>query len=185
MRKQEYDDLRTLRRRWRMTMRMKMMMKKNKDEYDNRKDDEKTSKSRNSKELGLSFEEHIKELAALDAIDAGKVFAYGKARDVPSGAKVDKAGRDELEEAITLSKSYTPMGLAAGIATKDLNIANTVSRTIHTGIVWINCYLAFDPGCPYGGYKMSGFGREFGMEGLYKYLQVKAVVTPLHNSPWL
>nr|GEZ44945.1 aldehyde dehydrogenase family 2 member C4-like [Tanacetum cinerariifolium] len=89
-----------------------------------------------------------------------------------------------IEEAITRANA-TRYGLAAGIATKDLNIANTVSRSIRAGIVWINCYLAFDPGCPYGGYKMSGFGREFGMEGLYKYLQVKAVVTPLHNSPWL
>nr|GFC32366.1 aldehyde dehydrogenase family 2 member C4-like [Tanacetum cinerariifolium] len=35
-------------------------------------------------------EEHIEELAALDAIDAGKVFAYGKARDVPSGARVPR-----------------------------------------------------------------------------------------------
>ncbi|GKA68803.1 aldehyde dehydrogenase family 2 member C4-like protein [Tanacetum coccineum] len=89
-----------------------------------------------------------------------------------------------IEEAIAKANSTT-YGLAAGIATKDLNIANTVSRSLRAGIVWINCYLAFDAACPYGGYKMSGFGREFGMEGLYKYLQVKSVVTPLHNSPWL
>ncbi|KVH93912.1 Aldehyde dehydrogenase, conserved site-containing protein, partial [Cynara cardunculus var. scolymus] len=79
--------------------------------------------------------------------------------------------------AITRANS-TRYGLAAGIATKDLNIANTVSRSLHAGTVWINCYLAFDADVPYGGYKGSGFGREFGMEGLYKYLQVKSVVTP-------
>ncbi|KAJ0881797.1 putative aldehyde dehydrogenase (NAD(P)(+)) [Helianthus annuus] len=89
-----------------------------------------------------------------------------------------------IEEAIARANS-TRYGLAAGIVTKDLNIANTVSRSIRAGIVWINCYLAFDADCPYGGYKMSGFGREFGMEALYKYLQVKSVVTPVHNSPWL
>ncbi|XP_024979209.1 aldehyde dehydrogenase family 2 member C4-like isoform X1 [Cynara cardunculus var. scolymus] len=89
-----------------------------------------------------------------------------------------------VEEAITRANS-TRYGLAAGIATKDLNIANTVSRSLHAGTVWINCYLAFDADVPYGGYKGSGFGREFGMEGLYKYLQVKSVVTPVHNSPWL
>ncbi|PWA90821.1 aldehyde/histidinol dehydrogenase [Artemisia annua] len=89
-----------------------------------------------------------------------------------------------IEEAIAKANS-TCYGLAAGIATNDLNIANTVSRSLRAGIIWINCYLAFDASCPYGGYKMSGFGREFGMEGLYKYLQVKSVVTPLHNSPWL
>nr|XP_043624379.1 aldehyde dehydrogenase family 2 member C4-like [Erigeron canadensis] len=89
-----------------------------------------------------------------------------------------------IEEAIARANS-TSYGLAAGIATKDLNIANTVSRSLRAGIVWINCYLAFDADCPYGGYKLSGFGREFGLEGLHKYLQVKSVVTPVHNSPWL
>ncbi|KAK9071292.1 hypothetical protein SSX86_009860 [Deinandra increscens subsp. villosa] len=89
-----------------------------------------------------------------------------------------------IEEAIARANSST-YGLAAGIATKDLNIANIVSRSIRAGIVWINCYLAFDADAPYGGYKMSGFGREFGMDALYKYLQVKSVVTPIHNSPWL
>ncbi|CAH1426372.1 unnamed protein product [Lactuca virosa] len=89
-----------------------------------------------------------------------------------------------IEEAIERANS-TRYGLAAGIATNNLNIANTVSRSLRAGIVWINCYLAFDADSPYGGYKLSGFGREFGMEGLYKYLQVKSVVTPVHNSPWL
>uniref|UniRef100_A0A5B7A9T1 Aldehyde dehydrogenase 1 n=1 Tax=Davidia involucrata TaxID=16924 RepID=A0A5B7A9T1_DAVIN len=79
----------------------------------------------------------------------------------------------------------TKYGLAAGIVTKDLNVANTVSRSIRAGIIWINCYFAFDHDCPCGGYKMSGFGKEFGLESLDKYLQVKSVVTPIYNSPWL
>ena len=69
--------------------------------------------------------------------------------------------------------------------TNDINVANTVSRSIRAGIIWINCYLAFDLDCPVGGYKMSGFKSDMGMEGLDKYLQVKAVVTPIYNSPWL
>ncbi|KAL3532434.1 hypothetical protein ACH5RR_005955 [Cinchona calisaya] len=89
-----------------------------------------------------------------------------------------------IEEAIKRANA-TKYGLAAGILTKDLNIANTVSRSIRAGIIWINCYFAFDLDCPYGGYKMSGFGRDFGMQALDQYLQVKAVVTPLYNSPWL
>ncbi|KAH9762160.1 Aldedh domain-containing protein [Citrus sinensis] len=76
-------------------------------------------------------------------------------------------------------------GLAAGIITNDLNTANTVSRSIRAGIIWANCYLAFDNDCPYGGYKMSGFGRDCGLDSLHKYLHVKSVVTPIHNSPWL
>ncbi|KAJ9167794.1 hypothetical protein P3X46_019388 [Hevea brasiliensis] len=89
-----------------------------------------------------------------------------------------------VEEAIK-SANNTRYGLAAGIVTKDLNVANTVSRSIRAGIIWINCYFAFDEDCPGGGYKMSGFGRDFGLEALHKYLQVKSVVTPIYNSPWL
>ncbi|GFQ03048.1 aldehyde dehydrogenase family 2 member c4 [Phtheirospermum japonicum] len=76
-------------------------------------------------------------------------------------------------------------GLAAGIMTNDLNIANTVSRSIRAGVIWINCYFAFDRDLPYGGYKMSGFGRDLGMESLDAYLQVKSVAMPIHHSPWL
>ncbi|PON73308.1 Succinylglutamate-semialdehyde dehydrogenase [Parasponia andersonii] len=89
-----------------------------------------------------------------------------------------------IEEGITRANN-SKYGLAAGIVTKDLNVANTVSRSIRAGIIWINCYFAFDRDCPYGGYKMSGFGRDFGLEALHKYLQVKSVVTPIYNSPWL
>ncbi|XP_021827699.1 aldehyde dehydrogenase family 2 member C4 [Prunus avium] len=89
-----------------------------------------------------------------------------------------------IEEAIQRANN-TKYGLAAGIITKDLNVANTVSRSIRAGVIWINCYFAFDLDCPYGGYKMSGFGRDFGLEALHKYLHTKSVVTPIYNSPWL
>ncbi|KAJ4953105.1 hypothetical protein NE237_029937 [Protea cynaroides] len=89
-----------------------------------------------------------------------------------------------VEEAIRRANS-SKYGLASGIVTNDLNIANTVSRSLRAGIVWINCYLAFDRDCPYGGYKMSGFGRENSLHSLEEYLQIKAVVTPIFNSPWL
>ncbi|OMO86848.1 hypothetical protein CCACVL1_09435 [Corchorus capsularis] len=88
-----------------------------------------------------------------------------------------------VEEGIKRA-NLTSYGLAAGIITKDLNIANTVSRSIRAGIIWINCYAAFDIDCPYGGFKMSGFGRDFGVEALNQYLQIKSVVTPVQNSPW-
>uniref|UniRef100_A0A7N0TC18 Aldehyde dehydrogenase domain-containing protein n=1 Tax=Kalanchoe fedtschenkoi TaxID=63787 RepID=A0A7N0TC18_KALFE len=89
-----------------------------------------------------------------------------------------------MEEAIKRANSSN-YGLAGGIVTKSLDTANTVSRSIRAGVIWVNCYFAFDTDCPYGGYKMSGFGRDNGMEALHKYLQVKSVVTPLYNSPWL
>ncbi|RDX67720.1 Aldehyde dehydrogenase family 2 member C4, partial [Mucuna pruriens] len=89
-----------------------------------------------------------------------------------------------IEEAIK-SANNTRYGLAAGIITKNLDTANTMSRSIRAGIIWINCYFALGNDIPYGGYKMSGFGRDFGLEALYNYLQVKSVVTPIYNSPWL
>ncbi|MCL7046473.1 hypothetical protein MKW94_007123, partial [Papaver nudicaule] len=89
-----------------------------------------------------------------------------------------------VEEAIERANN-TRYGLAAGIITNNLNVANTVSRSIRAGVIWINCYFAFDFDCAFGGYKMSGFGKDLGMEALEKYLQTKAVVTPIYNSPWL
>ncbi|CAL9753930.1 unnamed protein product [Musa acuminata subsp. burmannicoides] len=88
-----------------------------------------------------------------------------------------------IEEAIERAND-TRYGLAAGIVTKDINIANRLSRSIRAGIIWINCYLVFDNDCPFGGYKMSGFGRDNGMHALEKYLQVKSVVIPIYGSPW-
>lgn len=89
-----------------------------------------------------------------------------------------------IEEGIR-SANNTKYGLAAGIVTNNIDIANTVSRSIRAGTIWLNCYFAFDSSCPFGGYKASGFGRDSGMQAIHKYLQTKAVVTPLVNSPWL
>jgi coniferyl-aldehyde dehydrogenase len=89
-----------------------------------------------------------------------------------------------IEEAIK-SANNTRYGLAAGIVTKNLDIANTVSRSIRAGVIWINSYLAGGSDIPFGGYKMSGFGRDLGLEAIQKYLQVKSIVTPIYNSPWL
>ncbi|GLJ16426.1 hypothetical protein SUGI_0279120 [Cryptomeria japonica] len=89
-----------------------------------------------------------------------------------------------IEEAIELGNKTT-YGLAGGIVTKNIDVANRLSRSIRAGIVWINCYAVFDGDAPFGGYKMSGIGRENGLYDLSNYLQVKCVITPLHHSPWL
>lgn len=76
-------------------------------------------------------------------------------------------------------------GLAAGVFTQNIETANTLTRALQVGTVWINCYDIFDAAVPFGGFKMSGQGREKGIYGLSSYLQVKAVVTPLKNPAWL
>ncbi|GAA0174309.1 dehydrogenase [Lithospermum erythrorhizon] len=76
-------------------------------------------------------------------------------------------------------------GLAAGVFTQNLDTANTLMRALRVGTVWINCFSTFDAAIPFGGYKMSGHGREKGEYSLNNYLEVKAVVTSLKNPAWL
>lgn len=76
-------------------------------------------------------------------------------------------------------------GLAAGVFTHNLDTANTLMRALRVGTVWINCFDIFDASIPFGGYKMSGIGREKGEYSLKNYLQVKAVVTSIKNPAWL
>lgn len=106
------------------------------------------------------------------------------ARDEIFGPVMSLMKFTTVEEAIERANA-TRYGLAAGIVTKNIDIANTVSRSIRAGTIWVNCYFGFDHDVPFGGYKMSGFGRDEGLDALYKYTQVKSVVTPLYNSPWL
>ncbi|KAK6160183.1 hypothetical protein DH2020_003564 [Rehmannia glutinosa] len=54
----------------------------------------------------------------------------------------------------------TRYGLAAGVFTQNLDTANTLMRALRVGTVWINCFDTFDATIPFGGYKMSGIGRE-------------------------
>ncbi|KAM3940013.1 aldehyde dehydrogenase 1A1-like [Leptodactylus fuscus] len=78
----------------------------------------------------------------------------------------------------------TTYGLAAGVFTKDLDKAMTISTALQAGTVWINCYSAMSPQCPFGGFKMSGNGREMGEYGLHAYTEVKTVTMkiPQKNS---
>lgn len=90
----------------------------------------------------------------------------------------------DLEEVIKRANN-SHYGLAAGVFTNNLDTANTLTRALRVGTVWINCFDVFDAAIPFGGYKMSGIGREKGIYSLNNYLQVKAVVTPLKNPAWL
>jgi aldehyde dehydrogenase (NAD+) len=59
--------------------------------------------------------------------------------------------------------------------TRDVSKAHRLAKAIRAGSVWVNCYQAMDPAVPFGGYKMSGYGRESGLQQLEEYLNVKAV----------
>ncbi|KAJ1439045.1 Aldehyde/histidinol dehydrogenase [Sesbania bispinosa] len=90
----------------------------------------------------------------------------------------------DIDEVIRRANT-TRYGLAAGVFTKSVNTANTLMRALRAGTVWVNCFDVFDAAIPFGGYKMSGIGREKGIYSLHNYLQVKAVVSPLKNPAWL
>ncbi|MBA0773783.1 hypothetical protein Gotri_009036 [Gossypium trilobum] len=90
----------------------------------------------------------------------------------------------DIDEVIRRANN-TRYGLAAGVFTKSVETANTLTRALRAGTVWVNCFDVFDAAIPFGGYKMSGIGREKGIYSLHNYLQVKAVVTPLKNPAWL
>jgi acyl-CoA reductase-like NAD-dependent aldehyde dehydrogenase len=78
------------------------------------------------------------------------------------------------EEAVRIANDTT-YGLASGIQTRDLGRALRIADRIKAGTVWINTWHKYHPNAPFGGYKMSGYGREQGAEALENYTQYKTV----------
>jgi aldehyde dehydrogenase (NAD+) len=78
------------------------------------------------------------------------------------------------EEAIRIAND-TPYGLASGIQTRDLGRALRIADRINAGTVWLNTWHRYHPNAPFGGYKMSGYGREQGAEALESYTQYKTI----------
>ena len=78
------------------------------------------------------------------------------------------------EEAVSLAND-TIYGLAGAVFTTDGARALRVVKEIRAGITWINCYNPTYNEAPWGGYKMSGYGRELGIHGLEEYQEVKQV----------
>jgi aldehyde dehydrogenase (NAD+) len=80
----------------------------------------------------------------------------------------------DIDEVIDRANA-TSFGLGSGVWTRDVSKAHRLAKAIRAGSVWVNCYQAMDPAVPFGGYKMSGYGRESGLQHLDEYLNVKAV----------
>lgn len=78
------------------------------------------------------------------------------------------------EEAIAMAND-TMYGLAGGVFTNDLTRALRVVKEIRAGITWINTYNPTFNEAPWGGYKMSGIGRELGIHGLEEYQEIKQI----------
>jgi aldehyde dehydrogenase (NAD+) len=100
------------------------------------------------------------------------------ARDEIFGPVISALPFDTLDEAVKRANA-TQYGLAAGVFTRDVSTAHVLSRSLRAGSVWVNTYHAIDPAVPFGGYKMSGYGREGGAEQLDEYLNTKGVFIKL------
>ncbi len=85
-------------------------------------------------------------------------------------------------EAIAMAND-TRYGLAGGVFTADGSRALRVMKEIRAGITWINCYNPTFNEAPWGGYKMSGYGRDLGVHGLQEYQQIKQVNINLRPGP--
>lgn len=88
----------------------------------------------------------------------------------------------DTEEEVIERANDTVYGLSAGVWTSDLKRSYRIAAALQAGTVWINGYRRLHASVPFGGYKMSGLGRESGEEVLDLYTQVKAVWVSLQET---
>ncbi len=81
---------------------------------------------------------------------------------------------DDVDQAVAIAND-TIFGLGGHVQGADLDQARAVARRIRTGQVHLN-YPAWDPHAPFGGYKRSGNGREYGAFGFEEYLEIKSIL---------
>jgi aldehyde dehydrogenase (NAD+) len=100
------------------------------------------------------------------------------AKDEIFGPVVSVLPFKSLDEVVQRANN-TYYGLAAAIWTKDIDKAHLYAKHVKAGTIWINCYHVVDTTTPFGGFKMSGQGRENGESALEHYTELKTVTIKL------
>ncbi len=88
--------------------------------------------------------------------------------------------KDE-DEACEIANA-TIYGLAAAVYTSDINKALRVAKRVRSGMVWINTFGRLYPNAEMGGFKQSGLGRSYGLEGLYEFTEMKHINIQLRDD---
>jgi acyl-CoA reductase-like NAD-dependent aldehyde dehydrogenase len=88
---------------------------------------------------------------------------------------------DDEDEAVELANA-SEFGLAAGIWTESVRRAHRVARRVQAGSVWVNTYRMVAPNAPFGGFKMSGIGRENGRDAVQAFTELKTVWVALDEA---
>ena len=89
---------------------------------------------------------------------------------------------DTEAQAVALAND-TRYGLASGVFTRDLTRAHRLTRALRAGIVWVNTYRAVSPIVPFGGYGLSGLGREGGLDAVLEYTRTKSIWIRTSDEP--
>jgi aldehyde dehydrogenase (NAD+) len=100
------------------------------------------------------------------------------ARDEIFGPVVSVLPFQQVDELVQRANDTT-YGLAAAVWTKDIDKAHLFAKRVKAGTVWVNCYHVVDTNTPFGGFKMSGQGRENGEAALEHYTELKTVTVKL------
>ncbi|MFM8311275.1 MAG: aldehyde dehydrogenase family protein [Ilumatobacteraceae bacterium] len=135
------------------------------------------------------------------ALDEGaEVLAGGKAPDDPAlrhgcyieptvvrARPTDRVCQEEVfgpfvtvttfandDEALAIANG-TDYGLGGGLWTTSLQRAHRVAAEMRSGMVWVNSYKRANPGSPFGGTGLSGYGREMGFEAMHEYTEAKSI----------
>ncbi|MCI0344966.1 MAG: aldehyde dehydrogenase family protein, partial [Chloroflexi bacterium] len=79
-----------------------------------------------------------------------------------------------IDDAIRIANDSI-YGLGGAVWSRDTDKAMAVAKQVRTGTMWVNDYHLLSVAAPFGGYKQSGIGREFGLEGMLEYMQMKHI----------